>query len=120
MVSLQQAGIGSGVEDLDKNPCAGRRCSFSHNMLNVLFDGLFSNEESVCYFFIRPPFGQMFDHGLFTIGELKLFPGVVRYVRCSWRSASFRFWYWYVSLCEGDSAPYIQAECARKTTVYLN
>jgi len=66
-----------GVEDLDKNACAGCCRRFSHNVFDVFFDRLLCNEEGICYLFIRPAFGQMFYNGLFPIGKLEFFSGMV-------------------------------------------
>ena len=51
----------SGIEDLDENSSAGGSVGLSHDVLNVLFYGLFSNLEGISDFFIGPPFCQMFN-----------------------------------------------------------
>ena len=50
---------------------------FSHDVLDVLFHGLFSNLKGVCYLFIGPSLCQVLNDGLFAIGQLKLFSGLI-------------------------------------------
>jgi hypothetical protein len=50
---------------------------FSHNVLDVLFHGLFSNLKGVCNLFIGPSLCQVFNDGLFAIRQLKLFSGLI-------------------------------------------
>lgn len=62
---------------MNEDPCSGRGISLSHNVLDVLFHCLFRNLKGVSDFFVSPPFCQMFNDGLFPIGQLKPFPGLI-------------------------------------------
>lgn len=82
VVEIAQCGVFTiggwlGVKDLHKDTCSGRCRRLSHDVLDVFFDGLLCDEERVCDFLVGPSLGQMFHHGLFSIGELELFTGMV-------------------------------------------
>lgn len=55
-------GRASRIEDVDKNSSAGGRVGLSHDVLNVFFDGLFSDQEGISDFFVGPPLCQMFNN----------------------------------------------------------
>ena len=65
------------IEDVNEDSGPGRGISFSHDVLNVLFHGLFGNLEGVRDFFICPPLCQMFNDGLLAVGQLELFLGLI-------------------------------------------
>ena len=62
---------------MNKDACPGRGVGFSHNVLDVFFHGLFGNQKGVCDLFVGPPLCQVLNDGLFTIGQLKLFLGLI-------------------------------------------
>ena len=53
---------------MNEDSCPGRGVGLSHDVLDVLFHGLFSNLKGIGDLFIGPPFCQVFNDGLFAIG----------------------------------------------------
>jgi len=56
------------IEDVNEDSCPSRGISFSHDVLNVFFHGLFGNLKGVRDLFVGPPLCQVFNDGLFAIG----------------------------------------------------
>lgn len=56
------------IEDVNEYSGSGRGVGFSHDVLNVLFHGLFGNLKGVCNLFVGPPLCQVFNDGLLAIG----------------------------------------------------
>ena len=65
------------IEDVNENSCPGRGVSFSHDMFDVFFHGLFGNQEGVRDLFIGPALCQVLNDGLLAIGQLKPFLGLI-------------------------------------------
>ena len=62
---------------MNEDSCPGRGVGFSHDVLDVLFHGLFGNLKGVCDLFVGPALCQVLNDGLFAIGQLKLFLGLI-------------------------------------------
>jgi len=62
---------------VNEDPCPSRGISFSHDVLDVFFHGLFSNLKGIRDLFVRPPLGQVLNNGLFAVGQLKLFLSLI-------------------------------------------
>ena len=65
------------IEDVNENSCPGRGIGFSHDVFDVFFHGLFGNLKGVRDLFVGPPLCQVLNDGLFAIGQLKLFLGLI-------------------------------------------
>ena len=52
----------SRVEDMNEDSSTGGRVGLSHDVLNVFFDRLFSDQEGIGDFFIGPSLCQMFNN----------------------------------------------------------
>jgi len=62
---------------MNEDSCPGRGIGFSHDVLDVFFHGLFGNLKGVGDLFVGPPLCQVLNDGLFAIGQLKLFLGLI-------------------------------------------
>ena len=62
---------------MNEDSCPGRGIGFSHNVFDVFFHGLFGNLESVCDLLVGPPLRKVLNDGLFAIGQLKFFLGLI-------------------------------------------
>ena len=51
-----------GVEDLNEDTGPGGGVGLSHDVLDVFFDGLFSNLKRIGNFFVGPSFSEVFHH----------------------------------------------------------
>ena len=65
------------IEDVNEDSCPGRGIGFSHDVFDMLFHSLFGNLKGVRDLFVGPPLCQVFNDGLFAIGQLKLFLGLI-------------------------------------------
>ena len=65
------------IEDVNEDSRPGRGVGFSHDVLDVLFHGLFGNLKGVRDLFVGPPLCQVLNDRLFAIGQLKLFLGLI-------------------------------------------
>ena len=66
------------IEDLNEDTGPGGGVGLAHDVFNVFLDGLFGDLKRIRNFLVCPPFGQMLDHRLFTIGQRELFLGLIR------------------------------------------
>ncbi len=65
-------------EDLNEHPCSSCGVCLSHDVFDVLFDGLFSNFKSIGYFFICPSLGKILHYRLLSVCKLESFFGLIR------------------------------------------
>lgn len=68
---------GLGIKDLNQDTCPCSCVGLPHDVFNVLFDRLLGDLKRISNFLVCPPFSQVFDDRLFTVGERKLFLGLV-------------------------------------------
>ena len=62
---------------MNENACPGGGIGFSHDVFNVFFHGLLGNLKGVRDLFVGPALCQVLNDGLFAIGQLKLFLGLI-------------------------------------------
>ena len=74
---IQKLWLKLGIEDVNEDSCPGCGIGFSHDVFDVFFHSLLSNLEGVRDFLVSPPLSEVLNDGLFAIGQLKLFLGLI-------------------------------------------
>ena len=63
---------------MDKDSGSGGGVGLSHDVFDVLFNGLLRDLKCVCNLFICPAFSKVFHNRLFAVCERELFLGLIR------------------------------------------